>query len=61
MIPKNKDLILGVPKDTFYHQLAGGGGGYGDPKQRDREVLAAEIHDGIITAEAAREHYGYEA
>ena len=40
VVPRNKDLILGVPKGTLYHQIAGGGGGYGDPKQRDREKVA---------------------
>jgi N-methylhydantoinase B len=60
-VPRNKDLILGVPKDTFYHQIAGGGGGYGDPKKRDRAKLAREVRDGIITEDAARELYGYEA
>ena len=32
MVPKNKDLITGVPLGTTYHQVASGGGGYGDPK-----------------------------
>ncbi|MCB1436398.1 MAG: hydantoinase B/oxoprolinase family protein [Rhodobiaceae bacterium] len=59
-VPRNKDLIMGVPKNTHYHQVAGGGGGYGDPKKRDRKKLAREIRDGIISLEAAREHYGYE-
>ncbi|MCP5367834.1 MAG: hydantoinase B/oxoprolinase family protein [Hyphomicrobiales bacterium] len=61
VVPRNKDLIMGVPRGTFYHQLAGGGGGYGDPKSRDRKLLAQEVRDGIITAQAARELYGYEA
>ena len=33
VVPKNKDLILGVPKGTHYHQIAGGGGGYGNPQK----------------------------
>jgi len=58
MVPNNKDLITGVPKGTVYHQFAGGGGGYGDPKRRDREILRAEVRNGTISAEAAREIYG---
>ena len=59
VVPKNKDLITGVPKGTVYHQVASGGGGYGDPKKRDRKVLAEEIRNGVITKEAAVRDYGY--
>ncbi len=58
--PKNKDLLTGVPKGTLYHQMAGGGGGYGDPRLRDRAQLAAEIRDGVISVSAARDLYGFE-
>jgi len=61
VVPKNKDLILSVPKGTRYHQIAGGGGGYGDPSQRDREALAAEVKNGVISADAARDIYGWTA
>ena len=56
--PRNKDLIAGVPKGTRYHQQAGGGGGYGDPKRRDRAKLKEEIRDGVISEDAARRQYG---
>lgn len=56
--PRNKDLITGVPRGTIYHQQAGGGGGYGDPRLRDRAVLDREVRDGLISAQAARELYG---
>jgi N-methylhydantoinase B len=59
IIPRNKDLITGVPRGTVYYQLAGGGGGYGDPGQRDREVLRREIRDGLISATEAGRRYGY--
>jgi N-methylhydantoinase B len=60
VVPKNKDLITGVPKGTLYHQVAGGGGGYGDPKLRDRAVLAEEVRNGVISPEAARARYGFD-
>jgi N-methylhydantoinase B len=60
VVPKNKDLITGVPKGTHYHQFAGGGGGYGDPKRRDRDKLRAEIRNGVISQGAARNIYGHE-
>jgi N-methylhydantoinase B len=59
VIPKNKDLILGVPIGTMYYQKAGGGGGYGDPHKRDRDILAEEIRNGVISDEAAVELYGF--
>ena len=59
VVPNNKDLIEGVPKGTMYHQLAGGGGGYGDPARRDRATLQREIRNGVISAEAARADYAY--
>ncbi len=56
--PKNKDLITGVPKGTVYHQQAGGGGGYGDPKKRDRARVREEVRNGVVSDRAAREIYG---
>jgi len=58
VVPKNKDLITGVPSGTVYHQQAGGGGGYGDPRLRDRAVLREEVRNGVVSAEAARDLYG---
>ncbi|MBL8665671.1 MAG: hydantoinase B/oxoprolinase family protein [Candidatus Odyssella sp.] len=58
IVPLNKDLIRGLPKGTVYWQQAGGGGGYGDPRLRDRGLLAREVRDGIVSAEAARRDYG---
>ena len=58
LVPNNKDLIEGVPKGTVYHQIAGGGGGYGDPKKRDREQLRREVRNGIISPAAAEHTYG---
>jgi N-methylhydantoinase B len=56
--PKNKDLIAAVPRGTIYHQQAGGGGGYGDPKKRDRARLMDEVRDGLVSPDAARKVYG---
>ena len=58
VVPRNKDLITGVPKGTRYRQIAGGGGGYGDPKLRDRDKLGQEVRNGVISAKAARDIYG---
>ena len=36
-----------------------GGGGYGDPHQRDRAAIERDLLDGLITPEHARARYGY--
>ena len=54
----SKDMVTGVPNGTIYRQEAGGGGGYGDPKERPVEAVAAEVRNGIVSVEAAREIYG---
>ena len=35
-----------------------GGGGFGDPLDRDPERVLRDVRDGVVSAEAAREHYG---
>jgi N-methylhydantoinase B len=37
-----------------------GGGGYGDPKSRDRAAVERDLRDEYITPAAARAHYGLE-
>ena len=32
----------------------GGGGGYGDPAERSREKIAADLEDGIVSDRVAR-------
>jgi N-methylhydantoinase B len=39
---------------------AAGGGGYGDPKERDREALLRDVRDGKVTRESALRDYGVE-
>ena len=53
-----KDLISDIPKGTIYKQLAGGGGGYGNPKKRPAELVAKEVRYGYISKEFAKEKYG---
>jgi N-methylhydantoinase B len=37
-----------------------GGGGYGDPRKRDRDSVRADVEAGIVSREAARKVYGLE-
>ena len=38
----------------------GGGGGYGDPRERDRSLVARDLREGMISPTVARDVYGYE-
>lgn len=38
-----------------------GGGGYGDPKKRDPELVKRDLEDGFISERKAKEVYGYNA
>ncbi|MBK9360218.1 MAG: hydantoinase B/oxoprolinase family protein [Rubrivivax sp.] len=58
VVPKNKDLITGVPRGTVYHQVANGGGGWGDPKLRDRRLLRDEVVNGVVSRASALRDYG---
>jgi len=56
--PHLKDLVSDIPAGTVYRQVAGGGGGYGDPHLRSIERVAAEARNGVISVESARRDYG---
>ncbi|MDB6176406.1 hydantoinase B/oxoprolinase family protein [Paracoccus sp. Z330] len=47
-IAENQRLVLRLP----------GGGGYGDPSKRNRELVRADLEAGYITSEQARDDYG---
>ena len=57
-IPKSKDIVEGIPDGTVYKQVAGGGGGYGNPNERDREDVKWDLRNEVITAEQAINEYG---
>jgi N-methylhydantoinase B len=48
VIPKGRRLLLKLP----------GGGGMGDPKQRDPALVRRDVEDGLVSPEAARAIYG---
>lgn len=56
----SKGRIKAVRGDRLILDFAGGGG-YGPPIERDRMEVAMDLRNGIISAAAAEEHYGYEA
>ncbi|MHB1469474.1 MAG: hydantoinase B/oxoprolinase family protein [Solirubrobacteraceae bacterium] len=52
---------VAIPQGTFCDSIHGGGAGYGDPRQRDPELVLAEVREGLLTPSAARELYGVAA
>jgi len=55
---KSKEVIAGIPRGTVWRQVAGGGGGYGDPRKRPAELVANEVLNGVVTAGSAWKDYG---
>ncbi|WP_137391514.1 hydantoinase B/oxoprolinase family protein [Rhodoligotrophos defluvii] len=55
--PKSRSIIApGRRVELLY----AGGGGYGDPKTRDREAVRSDVANGYVSEEAARLVYGLE-
>ena len=46
--------------DTISYRTCGGGG-YGPPAERDRELVARDVREGKVSLERAREVYGWQA
>jgi N-methylhydantoinase B len=49
-----------VDPDSIVTMMTPGGGGYGDARERDRELVLADVADGYVSIEAARSTYGVE-
>src|SRR6185295_17399465 len=47
-----------IHRDDVVVMRSSGGGGYGDPLQRDPNRVATDVAHGSVTLEAAREWYG---
>ncbi len=60
VIRKLKASHIVCPEETRIRVTTGGGGGYGDPKERERELVESDIADGYVSEPVAMEVYGYE-
>lgn len=56
-VPMSKDMIRDIPEGTIYRQFAGGGGGFGDPRERDLEKVVAEVKNGVLSGKKAQNDY----
>ena len=56
LIPCN--AVLSCPAGSVIRCLIPGGGGVGNPFERDPVAVATDVHNGLISATAARDEYG---
>jgi N-methylhydantoinase B len=54
-------ITLTVPKGGRVSVQTPGGGGFGDPKLRDRDAVSEDLRNGYISETSARDHYGFKA
>lgn len=57
VVPITKNRMLVRKGDRLVTST--GGGGYGDPRKRDRSAVSDDLREGKISPEAAREVYGF--
>ena len=48
---------LAVPRDALLELHCGGGGGFGDPSERDPELVRRDLRAGYVSEGFARRHY----
>lgn len=54
----SKDLVERIPAGSVLHKWTGGGGGFGDPLERDPELVAADVANGVVSRENGEQLYG---
>jgi N-methylhydantoinase B len=47
-----------LPPGSVVELRTGGGGGFGDPRERDPERVREDVRDGFVSKEAAKRDYG---
>ena len=55
----SKTPYIDLEPGTLVHLQSAGGGGYGDPGERDPAHIVDDLKNGYLTEEAARTEYGY--
>ena len=54
----SKTPYIDLEPGTLVHVQSAGGGGYGDPRERDPELIAHDLKNGYVTEAGARAAYG---
>jgi N-methylhydantoinase B len=58
VVDVDTESFYNLDQDDIYEIYESGGGGYGDPKRRPVERVSADVRDGLVSVERARERYG---
>jgi N-methylhydantoinase B len=58
-VPQHQKATVELPPGALALIALPGGGGYGDPRARDGGLIEADLADGWITPDHARERYGF--
>jgi N-methylhydantoinase B len=56
--PNAKVLVAQLAGGDAYRMRSGGGGGYGDPRERPAAAVAEDVRQGYVSGKAAKELYG---
>ena len=51
-------MIHGIAEGTIYSQIASGGGGYGNPKKRNKDKILQDVKNEVVSKNAAKIIYG---
>jgi len=56
-MPNAKIFNVRLERGDAYKMMSGGGGGFGNPAERDAALVAEDVREGYVSAEVAREVY----
>lgn len=57
-VARSKEIIRGIPKNTIFKNIAGGGGGYGDPFLRPVDKVLEDVRNELVSYDRAKKDYG---
>jgi N-methylhydantoinase B len=57
-LPNAKVFNVRLNRGDAYMMQSGGGGGFGDPMERDPELVAGDVREGYVSADVAHNVYG---
>ena len=57
-LPNAKVFNVRLARGDAYMMRSGGGGGFGDPLEREPTLVALDVHEGYVSATVARDIYG---
>ncbi|MEK7848507.1 MAG: acetone carboxylase subunit gamma, partial [Chloroflexota bacterium] len=58
VVPKGGPTRIPLPEFSLVADFVSGGGGYGDPLERDPHKVVQELRDGLVSGHAAINYYG---